>query len=317
MPRTLLLGTRGSPLARWQADRVAAALQAAGHAVTIVEIRTTGDLDATTPFEQLSDPNLFTRQIDEAMLAGRIDLGVHSLKDLPTTLPGGIVQAAVSQREDPRDALVAPEGATVMSLPRDAVVASSSLRRKAQLLVVRPDLDIVPIRGNVHTRLARVEDGRTAATLLAVAGLVRLGLAERISERIPFDIMLPAPGQAALAITARDDDAAAIAAARLAVNDETAEWCTGAERALLGALDGGCEVPVAAFASRDAAGRLVLDARVVSPDGRQLVEGSRIIPCRDIADALDGGRLLAEELVERGAGAILDELRAPARELPA
>lgn len=310
----LRLGTRGSPLALWQASRVREALQASGAAVEIVEIRTTGDLDPLTPIEQLSDPNLFTRQIDEAMLAGRIDLGVHSLKDLPTSLPDGIVLAAVSQREDPRDALVAQHGATVLALPKGAVVASSSLRRRAQLLAARPDLRIVGIRGNVHTRLARV-GGEVAATVLAVAGLVRLGLADRISERIPFELMLPAPGQAALAVTAREGDTNAIAAARSAVNDPAAEWCTGAERALLCALDGGCEVPVAAFASLDAAGTLTLDARVISLDGHQVIAARQAERCGHLEDALAMGHAVAGDLLAGGAGPILAALRTPALEV--
>ncbi|HMV34237.1 MAG TPA: hydroxymethylbilane synthase, partial [Gemmatimonadales bacterium] len=222
--RVLRIGTRGSALARWQTDRVCQALRDAGCRTEIIEIRTTGDLAPETPISRLADPALFTRQLDEAMLADRIDLAVHSLKDLPTALPAGITLAAVSAREDARDALVTRDGRGFSSLPPGARIATSSLRRRAQLLQARPDLEVVEVRGNVDTRLAKLDrDPAVAATMLAVAGLVRLGLAHRIAERLPLAMMLPAPGQAALAITARTDDAGGILAARRAVHHVPAE----------------------------------------------------------------------------------------------
>ncbi len=316
--RVLRIGTRGSALARWQTDRVCQALRDAGCRTEIIEIRTTGDLAPETPISRLADPALFTRQLDEAMLADRIDLAVHSLKDLPTALPAGITLAAVSAREDARDALVTRDGRGFSSLPPGARIATSSLRRRAQLLQARPDLEVVEVRGNVDTRLAKLDrDPAVAATMLAVAGLVRLGLAHRIAERLPLAMMLPAPGQAALAITARTDDAGGILAARRAVHHVPAELAVGAERALLHALEGGCEVPVAAYgeivdpgslAGGGTATVLKLRARVVSLDGRRVVEGQLVQPVAALADALAVGERLAERLKADGASQILEEL---------
>lgn len=314
MTRRLRIGTRGSALARWQADRVAEALARAGTSTEIVEIRTTGDLVSEAPISQLADPALFTRQLDEAMLEGRIDLAVHSLKDLPTALPEGITLAAVSAREDARDALVSRSGGGLADLASGAVVATSSLRRRAQLLRARPDLDVVEIRGNVDTRLAKVErDPGLAATVLAAAGLIRLGLGHRVSEWIPLSVMLPAPGQAALAVTARSPDSGAIGAARDAVHDMKAALAVAAERSLLASLGGGCEVPVAAFGELLGDGSsLVVWARVVSLDGQRVVE-ERLIRRADSLPAAEAvGAELAARLVEGGAEEILEALRAPA-----
>jgi hydroxymethylbilane synthase len=299
------------------------ALRATGVTTEIIEIHTTGDLAPETPLGQLADPALFTRQIDEAMLDHRVDLAVHSLKDLPTDLPAGISLAAVSAREDARDALITRDGRGFAALHTGAKVATSSLRRRAQLLRARPDLEVLETRGNVDTRLAKLDrNPELSATLLATAGLVRLGLADRIAERLDFSLMLPAPGQAALAVTARTGDAPAIAAARRAIHDPGTARCVGAERALLNALDGGCEVPVAALgelieaatpAQRRGGLLLRLRARVVSIDGRQLVEGAMTEPAADQAEAEALGRTLAAMLVTDGAGRILEELRTGSR----
>lgn len=315
--RTLRIGTRGSALARWQTARVCEALGRAGYATETIEIHTTGDLAPDTPIGQLADPALFTRQLDEAMLDGRIDLAVHSLKDLPTRLPEGIALVAVSAREDARDALVTRDGSGFAALPLGAVIATSSLRRRAQLLVARPDLEIIEVRGNVDTRLAKLDrNASVAATMLASAGLVRLGLGHRISERLPFSLMLPAPGQAALAVTGRTEDAAAAEAAERAIHDAGTALCVGAERALLNALEGGCEVPVAALGElvEDAGGSghlLRLRGRVVSLDGRQVVEGALTARVHAQAEADEAGASLAARLVQEGAGRILESLRAP------
>lgn len=317
----LRVGTRGSALARWQTARVCEALVAAGYPTETIEIHTTGDLAPETPIGQLSDPALFTRQLDEAMLDGRIDLAVHSLKDLPTRLPQGIALVAVSAREDARDALVTRDGSGFAALAHGACIATSSLRRRAQLLAARPDLDIVEVRGNVDTRIAKLDrNPAVAATMLAAAGLVRLGLAHRISERLPYDLMLPAPGQAALAVTARSVDARASAAAQRAIHDPRAAACVGAERALLHALEGGCEVPVAALGefvdpaaliSPSSGAVLRLRGRVVSLDGRRVVESviERAVPDQHSAEA--AGQELAALLVADGAGRILEALRTP------
>jgi hydroxymethylbilane synthase len=306
----LRVGTRASALALWQTNRVCEALSRRQRHTEIIEISTTGDIHAEAPIGQLADPALFTRQLDEAMLASRIDVAVHSLKDLPTQLPDGIVIAAISARADARDALVT-KGGGFADIVQGGTIATSSLRRRAQLLRARPDLVITEIRGNVGTRLNKLEDNAGwSATVLAAAGLIRLGLEARISERLPFDLMLPAPGQAAMAVTARADDAGAIDAVRRAVHDERSALCVQVERAMLHELEGGCEVPVAALAAYEESGSWAMRcrARVASLDGRQVAEADTIRPVRTNADADDFGRELAMELRERGAGRILDDL---------
>lgn len=315
----LRVGTRGSALARWQTGRVCQALEAGGMATDTIEIHTSGDLAPEVPIARLNDPALFTRQLDDAMLDRRIDLAVHSLKDLPTVLPEGIVLAAVSAREDARDALVTRDGRGFADLAPGSVIATSSLRRRAQIRRARPDLEVVETRGNVDTRLAKLDrNPDLAATMLAVAGLVRLGLGHRISERLPITLMLPAPGQAALAVTAREGDAAAIEAARRAVHNDNAALAVAAERALLNHLEGGCEVPVGAFAEvidpaslgqRPGPRVIRLRARVVSLDGRQSVEGQLAEPVGRVEQAEALGRALAARLIAEGAGRILEELR--------
>lgn len=320
MPQLLRLGTRGSPLALWQARRVQELLDRAGTRTELVPIRTTGDVIADVPLSRIGTVAIFAAQLDEALLAGRIDLAVHSLKDLPTRSPPGIEIAAVSEREDPRDALIGRESLRWQELPRGALMATSSLRRRAQLLRARPDLEVVEIRGNVETRLARLDaTPKWTATILAVAGLVRLGLAARIGERLPCELMLPAPGQGALAITVRVGDGSTAAAARAAVHDEATALCVTAERALLRRLEGGCQVPVGAYANfiREATQpALHLTGRVVSLDGRESVEQSVTAPVADAASATLLGEALAERLLEGGAERILERVRraAPALE---
>lgn len=311
--RPLHVGTRASALALWQTERVRARLAEHGYPTERVEIRTTGDVVQDVPLSRIGGRALFTKQLDDALLDGRIDLAVHSLKDLPTVLPEGIALGAVGLREDPRDALVARDGRTWATLPRGGVVATSSLRRRAQVLRARRDLRIVDIRGNVDTRLAKLDGhGEWAAVLLAVAGLVRLGLASRISERLPFDVMLPAPGQGALAATVRAGDTAATDAARHALHDEDTGLAVAAERAFLRRLEGGCQVPVAAFAevTRDAGAAMVrLRGRVVSLGGDASADGARVGVAADPGEAEALGEALADELLARGADAILRSVR--------
>ena len=313
MSAPLRIGTRGSALAVWQTEHVRARLRAAGVATDRVEIRTTGDVVQHVPLSEIGHRALFTRQIDDAMLERRIDLAVHSLKDLPTTLPAGIALAAVGEREDPRDALVGRGPLHWDDVPDGAVLATSSLRRRAQLLRLRPDLDIRDIRGNVDTRLAKLEaDRQWSGIVLAVAGLVRLGLAHRIGQRLPPDLMLPAPGQGALAVTARSDDAAAVRAAVRAVHHQPTAVAVAAERAFLRTLEGGCQVPVAALAAPSARGELRLHGRVVSLRGERSVEGIESGAVADERQAEAVGVELARRLVDEGAGAILREVRAAA-----
>jgi hydroxymethylbilane synthase len=307
----LRVGTRGSALALWQAERVRRLLADAGHATERIEIRTTGDMVQDVPLARIGSAALFTRQIDEALLAGRIDLGVHSLKDLPTVLPDGIVIAAVSEREDPSDALVGRGPIRWSELPRDATVATSSLRRKAQLLHARPDLRVSDLRGNVDTRLRKLDSAEGwAAILLAAAGLLRLGLGHRIGERLPADVMLPAPGQGALAVTARADAAGAIDTARAAVHHRPSALAVAAERAFLRRMEGGCQVPVAALAALVEGDTLRVDGRVIALDGSRMAEGQASGRIREVNEAEQMGVELAERLIREGAGDILAEVRA-------
>jgi hydroxymethylbilane synthase len=310
--RTFRVGTRGSALALWQTERIRDPLKAAGHATERIEIRTTGDLVPDVPLARIGSVALFTRQIDDAMLAGRIDLAVHSLKDLPTELPQGIAIAAIGEREDSSDALVGRGTVRWSGLPHGAVIATSSLRRRAQLLHARPDLRVTDLRGNVDTRLAKLErEPGWAAILLATAGLLRLGQGDRIGERLPPEVMLPAPGQGALAVTARSDDAEAIAVALAAVHHAPSALAVSAERAFLRRLEGGCQVPVAALATLEAGGReLRLRGRVISLGGEKMVAGEARgpAPTPELAEGL--GVALAERLLKEGAAGILAEVRA-------
>jgi len=297
------LGTRGSALALAQARIVAARLTAPrGASVEIVTIRTSGDRFVEASLPALGGKGVFTKEIEDALLEGRIDLAVHSLKDLPTTLAGGLLLGAVPEREDPADALVAAPGTTLASLRHGARVGTSSPRRRAQLLAARPDLEVVEVRGNVPTRLERQASGEVDAVVLARAGLARLGLAGRIAQVLPFETMLPAPGQGAIAVEVRSGDGATAEAVG-AIDDADARAATAAERALLDGLGGGCRLPVGALASLEN-GALRLRARVASPDGASLLDGEeRGAP----ADAEAIGRRLADRLLARGARELLDQ----------
>jgi hydroxymethylbilane synthase len=311
----LRIGTRGSALALWQTERVRTMLAAGGHPTDRVEIKTTGDLTPDVPLSRIGSRALFTRQIDDALLEHRIDLAVHSLKDLPTVLPDGITVAAISAREDPRDALVGRGSLVWADLPPGAIIATSSLRRRAQLLSARRDLEIVDIRGNVDTRLAKLDARQDwTAIVLAAAGLIRLGFAHRIGERLSPEIMLPAPGQGALAVTTRTNDAAIQGFVREAVHDQETAVPVAAERAFLRRLEGGCQVPVAAYARqyRGKSGEpmLRLDGRVIALSGDSMAEGTEQAAVGDEAHAAEMGTRLAERLLDTGAAAILADVRA-------
>jgi hydroxymethylbilane synthase len=275
----LRIGTRGSPLALIQARQVRARLAAAHaslappDATSIVTIVTSGDTVQDRTLVDIGGKGLFTKEIDAALLAGAIDLAVHSLKDLPTLLPDNVIIACVPERADPRDALIAREASSIAALPEGATVGTASLRRAAQLLHLRPDLRVVPLRGNVDTRLAKLDRGQADATLLALAGLRRLGREARAIPLAPEE-MLPAVGQGALAVTCRADDRAT-RKLLAALDDAQAHIAIRAERAFLAALDGSCRTPIAALATI-ADGRLSLRGLVVTPDGRELREASRI-----------------------------------------
>ena len=303
------IGTRGSALALWQTDWVRERLRIAGYDSVRVEIKTTGDVIQDVPLSRIGSRALFTKQIDEAMLEGRIDLAVHSLKDLPTVLPDGIHLVAVAEREDATDALVARGPVSWETLPVNGVVATSSLRRRAQLLHVRPDLQVVDLRGNVDTRLAKLDRNEEwSAIVLATAGLKRLGFEGRIGERLPPEVMLPAPGQGALAITAPDDDSAAAEAVRAAVHHVPTALAVLAERAFLRELEGGCQVPVAAHATIEG-GVLRLHGRVAALRGERAVEGVETGSARNQRGAESVGLALAARLLDEGAGEILRAVR--------
>ena len=293
----LTIGSRGSQLALWQARWVESQLKRLGHACRIQVIRTTGDKITSVPLAKVGVKGLFTKEIEEALLDGAIDLAVHSLKDMPTELPAGLTLAAVPEREDPRDVLV---GSTLARLPAGARVGTSSLRRSAQLLALRPDLEVESVRGNLDTRLRKVREGQFAAIVLAAAGLRRLGWEDRISEALPPETMCPAVGQGALAIETRQDGGAGYQAC-VPLDHGPSRAAVTAERALLRALGGGCQVPIGAHALV-CDGRIRLRAVVVSPGGGTLLARSAEGAAGD-AEAL--GAALAEELLAGGARQIL------------
>jgi len=293
----LVIASRGSQLALWQARWVSAQLTERGHQCRIEIIRTTGDKITDVPLAKVGTKGLFTKEIEEALLDGRADLAVHSLKDLPTELPAGLVLAATPAREDPRDALV---GRRLADLPAGAKLGTSSLRRAAQLRTVRPDLRIEPVRGNLDTRLRKLDEGQYDAIVLAAAGPKRLGWEDRIAEILSPDVVCPAVGQGALAI---ETGATGLSACRQ-LNHPPTQWAVTAERALLAALGGGCQVPIGAYATVTGES-LSLQAVVVSPDGVQLVRDRSEGPA---ADAERIGRELGEALLAAGADSILESV---------
>ncbi|MGB9455297.1 MAG: hydroxymethylbilane synthase [Bryobacteraceae bacterium] len=293
----LVIASRGSQLALWQARWVESKLAALGHDCRIEIVKTTGDRITDVPLAQVGGKGLFTKEIEEALLDGRADLAVHSLKDLPTELPAGLGLAAVPEREDARDAVV---GKRLADLAPGARVGTSSLRRAAQLRKLRPDVAIEPVRGNLDTRLRKLAEGRYDAILLAAAGLKRLGWEDRIAEILPASAMCSAVGQGALAIEARPGGAGWKACRPL--DHPPTRAAVAAERGLLAALGGGCQVPIGAHATVEG-GRLHLIAVVASPDGSVLIRGEAE---GDAADAEGVGRRLGADLLARGAKEILD-----------
>jgi hydroxymethylbilane synthase len=296
-----ILGTRGSKLALVQAEECARSLHTAGIEVEIRIIRTTSERLPDTPLAVIDQRDVFTRQLDEALLSGEIDLAVHSLKDVPTELPDGISLAAITHRHDPSDVLVSDERYTLDDLPREAVVATSSLRRKAQLLHHRPDLEIVGIRGNVDTRVRKMREGAADAVVLARAGLERLGL-DAPHTVIPPQIVLPAVGQGALAVAMLEDHPLRSRVQRVRNHDPT-EKAVLAERAMLRTLEGGCRVPVGATSATE--GRTVrLGGIVISPDGALAYRGEA-----EGEEPEEVGKGLAHDLLEQGAAVVLGEIR--------
>lgn len=298
----LRIGTRGSPLALWQAHHVTALLRAIqpDRAIELVEIETIGDQVRDVPLTQLGGDGAFTKAIQQALLDARVDVAVHSLKDLPTFIVEGLMLAAVPQRGPTGDAFVSKKHRAFADLPTGAVVATSSVRRKAQLLHRRPDLKLIDIRGNVDTRLRKLVEQNLDATILAQAGLVRLGLAEQITEILDATWMFPAVGQGALGLECRTaDEETRSLLERL--NDAETKWCVLAERAMLRGLGGGCQVPIGAV-TKIAAGILTLRGVVLPPSGSVRIEAEIAGPM-DAAESL--GRALADQLRARGAADLL------------
>ena len=293
----IVVGSRGSKLALWQAHHIAARLTELGAETSIEIIKTTGDKITDVPLAKVGGKGLFTKEIEEALLARTIDVAVHSLKDVPSEIPAGLTLAAMPEREDPRDALV---GLPLDQLREGTRVGTSSLRRAAQLLALGRGLVTETLRGNVDTRLRKLDDGEYDAIVLAAAGLRRLGWQDRICELIPVDVMCPAVGQGALAIEARDDAGPGLELVKK-LNHHPTMLAVTAERALLATLEGGCQVPIGGYARVDGE-TIHLRAIVASPDGTRIVRGER--------SGSDPGKIgtdLGRELLDRGAREILKE----------
>ena len=306
MPKnTLRIATRKSPLAIWQAEHVAARLQALHPdlQIELVRMSTSGDKLLDSPLSQIGGKGLFVKELEQGLLNDTADIAVHSMKDVPVDLPPGLHLPVILQREDPRDAFVSNQYATLDALPRGARLGTASLRRQCQLRARRPDLDIVTLRGNVNSRLAKLDSGEYAAILLAAAGLIRLGMGARITRLMEPEESLPAIGQGAIGIECRIGDSR-IHDLIAALDHGPTHICVRAERALNTRLHGGCQVPIAGFAELGH-GVILLRGLVGSLDGQRFVRG-------DISgkpeDAEELGTVLAEDLLARGAGAILQEL---------
>ena len=303
--KLLRVGTRGSALALWQADHIRERL-AQLHSVEaeLVRIRTSGDRFQTAPIAQIGGgagtKGVFIKELEDALLAGTIDIAVHSMKDVPTETPRGLSFPALTRREDPRDCLISREGRKLKDLRLGARIGTSSLRRQAQLLHHRPDLEVLALRGNVDTRLKKVAAGEFDAIVLAMAGVTRLGAQDRVTEIIGPELMLPAVGQGAIGVETRQDDERTSKLVA-ALDDLESRRCVIAERALLRELEGGCQVPLGAWARQEKA-EIYIEACVLSPDGKESLRRDHRGPATDPEGI---GRHLADLLIRAGAGRIL------------
>lgn len=308
----LRIGTRGSELALKQTSLVARLIQARHPHITVEPqvIRTTGDRVLGKPLAGIGGKGLFTRELEDALQGWDIDVAVHSLKDVPTRMPTGLTIAAVLEREDPRDVLLAQPGARLDTLPDGARIGTSSLRRKALVLAHRPTLTVLDVRGNVPTRLARLDRGEFDGLILARAGLARLGLLDRVADVLDPALMVPAVGQGALAVQARVGDSRVLELLA-ALDHRPTRLATFAERGLLARLEGGCQVPIGALGTW-AGETLTLVGVVADIDGSMVVRGAEMAPVQDGAEASELGRRLAERLLVQGAGDILARVRAAA-----
>ena len=305
------IGTRSSALARRQSQEVERALATRGIATELHTYETLGDRRPDEPLGAIGAKGLFTKELEDDLLRGRCDCAVHSLKDLPTDSPDGLTIVALLPREDPRDALVLAPGlmaGSIADLPAGARVGTSSLRRRAQLLATRPDVDVRDLRGNVPTRVRKVDEGQVDAAILAAAGLRRLGITSRIGAYLDAPAWLPAPGQGAIAVQTRADDMR-MRTLLASLDDAATRLATTAERAMLAALDGGCQVPIGALA-RPESGVWMLHGFISGIDGRHPIRGDITV---DVTEPEAAGRALADLLRERGAGAVLAQLRGAVR----
>ena len=302
---TIIIGTRSSKLALWQADYVMDCLQKKYPELHVEKklMTTKGDKILDAPLAKIGGKGLFTKELEQDMLAGGIDIAVHSLKDMPTEVPDGLIITAITKRYDPGDAFVSNKVKSLAELPQGAVVGTSSLRRKAQLLHARPDLVVKDLRGNVNTRLRKLDAGEYDAAVLAVAGLKRLGFGDRITEVLPKSMILPAVGQGALAIEAREDDAETRELVAF-LNDEATVACAKAERAFLARVEGGCQVPVGVYATPEDGG-LHVEAVIASLDGKRLY---RDHVSGQVKDAETIGTQLADKLLDMGGIDIMHEI---------
>ena len=305
MMKTLKIATRQSPLALWQAEHIRARLEAmhADLTVELVTFVTQGDKILDTPLAKIGGKGLFVKELEAALMDGRADLAVHSMKDVPMALPEGLSLAVICEREDPLDAFVSNHYASFADLPQGAKVGTSSLRRKCQILKARPDLEIIDLRGNVGTRLSKLDDGQYDAIILASAGLKRLGLAERIRHTIQPAVSLPAVGQGALGLECRSQDQAVLDLILPLMHAET-NMCVRAERAFNAYLEGGCQVPIAGYATLQN-GQLQIEGRVGSVDGKTILKAVQYgVP--EQAEML--GEELAKALLAQGAGELIKAL---------
>jgi hydroxymethylbilane synthase len=305
----LRIGSRGSELALWQAQHISDLLSARGHAVEIEIIKTTGDKITDVALAKVGTKGMFTKEIEEALVENQVDLAVHSLKDLPTELAADFEIAAIPIREDARDVFCSVKFASIDALPQGADVGTSSLRREAQLKAIRADLQIHPLRGNVDTRLRKLESGDYDAIILAAAGLNRLGKTQLVRQVIAVDVMTPAAGQGALAIEIRSGDSATRSLLAF-LEDASARATTTCERALLNKLGGGCQVPIGAFAEIEGR-RIRLNALVADPDGSKVLRETR-----EGDDPARLGEEVGEILLRRGGDVILEEVYGKGFALP-
>lgn len=305
MMKTLKIATRQSPLALWQAEHIRARLEAmhADLTVELVTFVTQGDKILDTPLAKIGGKGLFVKELEAALMDGRADLAVHSMKDVPMALPEGLSLAVICEREDPLDAFVSNHYASFADLPQGAKVGTSSLRRKCQILKARPDIEIIDLRGNVGTRLSKLDDGQYDAIILASAGLKRLGLAERIRHTIQPDVSLPAVGQGALGLECRSQDQAVLDLILPLMHAET-NVCVRGERAFNAYLEGGCQVPIAGYATLQN-GQLQIEGRVGSVDGQTILKAVQY-GAPEQAEML--GEELAKALLAQGAGELLKAL---------